>query len=101
VLRRNLGQSAESPRRWWARIAEARTSKGTGGRDRRRYDGKARRNPKGTVLFYTTRATDGMRRIAAVVLQLSANAPRNTTANFATAGNDAGRSAYCSQLTNA
>ena len=50
---------------------------------------------------YTTLVIAGMRRIDATVPQLSRSAPANTIAHFTTAGSDAGRSAYCSQFTNA
>ncbi len=46
----------------------------------------------------TIRATPGIRRKAAVMLQLSASVPRNTTDPFAMAGSPVFSRAYCSQL---
>jgi hypothetical protein len=49
----------------------------------------------------TIRATPGIRRKAAVTLQLSASVPRSTTNPFAMAGSPVFSRAYCSQLTKA
>lgn len=49
----------------------------------------------------TSRATAGIRRKAAVALQLSASVPRNAADPFAMAGSAVFSRAYCSQLTKA